>query len=50
MIDSIGPTLVAAGFLTQSERLSAREANEAWRRGEGRALQFVLKAVTGRVP
>ena len=50
MIDSLGPTLVAAGFLTETERLAARRANEAWRTGEGRALQFVLKAVTGRVP
>lgn len=50
MTDSLGPTLIEAGFLTEGQRSAARQANEAWRNGEGRAVQFVLKAVTGRVP
>ena len=49
MTESLGPALVAGGYLTEGERVSAFEANEAWRTGEGRAIRFVLKSVAGRV-
>ena len=49
MTKSLGPALVAAGYLTEGETAAAFEANEAWRNGEGRAIRFVLKSVAGRV-
>jgi ubiquinone/menaquinone biosynthesis C-methylase UbiE len=47
MTESLGPALVKDGFLTEAQCV-AGEANEAWRREEGRVNRLALRVVTGR--
>ena len=49
MVESLGPALIEGGFLSETQCTAAREANEAWRTGEGRAVTFALRTITGRV-
>jgi SAM-dependent methyltransferase len=48
VIESAGPTIVAAGFLADEERTAAAAAYAAWRAHEARALHMVLRTVSGR--
>jgi SAM-dependent methyltransferase len=49
MTENISPTLVRDGFLTEPERLAAREANQGWLAHEGRAARLELRSIVGRV-
>ncbi|MFZ0889767.1 MAG: methyltransferase domain-containing protein [Candidatus Binataceae bacterium] len=48
VIDTVGPAIVAAGFLTESERAGAREAHARWCRDDAVRQRMVLRAVEGR--
>lgn len=50
VIETIGATITAAGHLTESERLAAGAAWEAWRHVEMKRQTFEARAVEGRAP
>jgi len=48
VIESAGPTIVAAGLLGEEERVAAASAYAGWRAHDARAVHMVLRAVSGR--